>query len=455
MTRSIRRVSMRSALLGSALALPLLSATVATAQDTAVSEDACVQLEGFSGQIDYAVVDIAEDDIIAVIEAGDSVECATFLREVQLASGVEAEVVVKTEQARIRLEDEVVIEGRVIVDQQPPSVQVEEQAAEVSVNSASPDVTVNEGPLDIMVRQAAPTINFEMPQPTITIDQPAPEIIVTMPDPSVEVANARPRIEVRQAEPLVSVTMSEAAVELELYRAEDGESSQGIAIQQGRSNADGTAAVAVDPEVAITRADAQINYLDSEESGETGNVSVNRTQPNIRFEQSEPQIEVTASPEPRVVWTQSGEPVITFNEAAGDVKAETEANAAMSDAEQPSMVNEEAATSADPAMTNTRPNVSREGFQPVDLANMTAADLEGATLYGVEGENIGEIGDLVIADGNAQEVIADVGGFLGMGERQVRVSMSDITLLQSEDGGQLRAYINATEDQLMTYPEVE
>lgn len=448
--RSMPRMSMHSALLGSALALPMLGATGAAAQD---ADNACAQLEEFSGQVDYTVVDIAENDIVAVIETGDAAECASVLTEVQTASGVEGEVV-ETEQARVRLEDEVVIEGTVIVDQQPPNVQVEEQPAEVSVGNANPDVTVNEGQLDIMIRQAAPTINFEMPQPTITIDQPAPEIVVTMPDPSVDIANARPQIEVRQAEPRVNVTMPEASVELDLRQAEDAENSPGIAVQQGRTNPDGTPMVE-EPEVAITRADAQVIYLDDEDSGETGNVSVNRNTPNIRFEQSEPQIEMAEAPQPQVNWTQSGEPVITFNENSDDEANAATSSEAGSGADQASIQGDEASATSETGMANERPNVRRDGFQPVELADMTAADLEGATLYGVNDEDIGEIGTVMISDGNTEEVIVDVGGFLGMGERQVRVPMTDVTLLQAEDGDEMRAYINATEDQLMSYPEAE
>lgn len=463
---SLPHMSMRAALLGSALALPILGASGAAAQDATISGDACVQLEGLSNQVDYTAAGVTEEDLLAAVEAGDAARCATVLSQVQTDSDVKGKVA-DTEQAIVRLEDEVVIEGVVVVDQQPPSVQIEEQAAEVTVGEANPEVTVSEGQLDILVRQASPTIKFEMPQPTITISQPAPEVIVTMPDPSVDVANARPQIEVRQAKPIVNVTVPEATVNLDLRRAENPESSEGIAIQQGGTNPDGTATVAGDPEVALTQTDAQIVYLEDEAGGSQATVSVNRREPNIRFEQAEPQVEVTAMPDPQVNWTQTGEPVITFNESAGVEGAEqqTEANAAMSNEaapveadgeliEQP-VVGNETATAGDPAIGNARPNVRREGFQTVDLSTMTASDLEGATLYGVNGEDIGEIGNLVITDGAAQDIVADVGGFLGMGERQVRVPMSDITLLESDNGGQLRAYINATEDRLMSYPEAE
>jgi hypothetical protein len=445
------RLTMRSALMGSALALPLLTATGAAAQDTENAADACAELQGVSGQIDYAAVDIAEEDVVAIVETGDAAECATYLTEVREITGIEGEVV-ETEQARVRLQDEVVIEGRVIIDQQPPNVQVEEQAAEVSVRRPGSDVTVNEGALDILVRQAAPTVTFEMPQPTITIDQPAPEIIVTMPDPTVDVANARPQIEVRQAEPRVSVNMPEPTVELDLYQAEDAENSPGIAVERAQRNADGTDA-APEAEVAVTRADAQILYLDEDESDAPANVSVNRSQPNIRFEQSEPQIEVATAPEPQVNWTQSGEPVITFNEQSSSEGAATQ-QASNDDA---AMGNDEVADSAAASMAQegAGPNVRRDGFQTVATADMTPDDLEGAMLFGVEGQEVRPIGDVTVAEGGEQEIIVDIGDFLGQEVRMVSIPMTDLTLLQAEDGDQLRAYVNATEEQLMSYPEVQ
>jgi hypothetical protein len=50
-------------------------------------------------------------------------------------------------------------------------------------------------------------------------------------------------------------------------------------------------------------------------------------------------------------------------------------------------------------------------------------------------DNIGEINELVIGrDGNVKAVVLGVGGFLGMGEKNVAVSMNDIRFVKNGDG---------------------
>jgi len=414
------RISVRSVLLGSALALPMLAATGASAQE---ATDTCIQLQDISGRIDFAASDVTRDDLVLVVEAGDIAECTAWLTRIQAAVPAEG-AISETEQARVRLEDEVLIEGRVIVDQQPPSVKVEEQAAEVAVGLSTPQVSVTEGQVDILVRQAAPTITFDMPPPTITIVQPAPEIIITMPDPTIDVANARPMIEVRQAEPTITIAMPEPTVELELYQAQDAANSPGIVVERREATVAG--AMAPEPDVTVTRADALIVYQEDQQGSLAANVNFVRGVPSIRIEQAQPEIVMTAAQDPQVNWSQSGEPVVTFLDGT--------------------------AQEGVPQPTGG-PAVQQEGFQNLDMAGMTAADLDGATVYSVRGEEIGEMGNLGVAEGNMQEVIIDVGGFLGLGERQVRVPLTDLSVLQNEAGDDVRVYVDATEDRLMGYPE--
>lgn len=49
-------------------------------------------------------------------------------------------------------------------------------------------------------------------------------------------------------------------------------------------------------------------------------------------------------------------------------------------------------------------------------------------------DDIGEISDLVISqDGQVQAVLTDIGGFLGLGERTVAVSMDDLQVIRDGD----------------------
>lgn len=51
-----------------------------------------------------------------------------------------------------------------------------------------------------------------------------------------------------------------------------------------------------------------------------------------------------------------------------------------------------------------------------------------------EWDDVGEISDLVIGeDGQVKAVLTDIGGFLGMGEKTVAVSMDDLAVIQDGD----------------------
>ncbi len=107
----------------------------------------------------------------------------------------------------------------------------------------------------------------------------------------------------------------------------------------------------------------------------------------------------------------------------------------------------------------TRPAVEREGYAEADMAavrQMTSEDLEGTTVYGANDEKVGEIDALVVGDdGTINEVVVNVGGFLGMGEKSVAVTFDELQILQEQNGDDLRIYIDSTEEALKAQPEFE
>ena len=108
-----------------------------------------------------------------------------------------------------------------------------------------------------------------------------------------------------------------------------------------------------------------------------------------------------------------------------------------------------------------------------DGQSYLASDVIGQRIYAIEAEydpavafpagaqaewdDIGEIGDVVISvDGKLQAVILDVGGFLGIGEREVAVPFDRLTILRRPDAlDDLRIYIDSTEERLEALPEYE
>jgi len=108
-----------------------------------------------------------------------------------------------------------------------------------------------------------------------------------------------------------------------------------------------------------------------------------------------------------------------------------------------------------PAAT-TAGMIEREGYTTTPVTDLSTEEINGATVYGANDENIGDIEDLVASDsGEITEAVIGVGGFLGIGEKKVAVNFEDLQILSNEDGSDIRVYISATEDELKALPEYE
>lgn len=65
----------------------------------------------------------------------------------------------------------------------------------------------------------------------------------------------------------------------------------------------------------------------------------------------------------------------------------------------------------------------------------SADDLMDATVVGIDGESIADVGDLVIdSNNNVVDVLVNVGGFLGLGEKVVALNVNQIDVAHDEDG---------------------
>lgn len=81
----------------------------------------------------------------------------------------------------------------------------------------------------------------------------------------------------------------------------------------------------------------------------------------------------------------------------------------------------------------------REAFRAdktiVEFGAIRADELMDADVYDSTGNHVGEIGDVLLtADGKIDAALIDVGGFLGIGEKQVAVSFDNVEILKDEDG---------------------
>lgn len=90
--------------------------------------------------------------------------------------------------------------------------------------------------------------------------------------------------------------------------------------------------------------------------------------------------------------------------------------------------------SEQPATADQRPSI-RETLTVVDAVALSADDLIGATVYGTDDENIGEIGDIVLSDKEKIEAyIVEVGGFLGIGEKPVAIDAANLEVMKDSNG---------------------
>jgi len=144
------------------------------------------------------------------------------------------------------------------------------------------------------------------------------------------------------------------------------------------------------------------------------------------------------------------------NTAAGNNDNNTAANnaAAPADANNNAMApadnNNAAAATADQNAT-----AAIDATQLTD-ATLTADELEGTTAYGPNNENLGKIGDVLLAqDGKTVDaVIIDFGGFLGIGTKQVAVGFDTLKFQQDQNGNRF-VRLNVTREQLDQAPEFD
>ena len=86
----------------------------------------------------------------------------------------------------------------------------------------------------------------------------------------------------------------------------------------------------------------------------------------------------------------------------------------------------------------------------MEMATMSAADLN-------EMDNVGQISDLVLSnDGSVAAIVIGVGGFLGVGEQDVAVTMNEVSFAANPDNAaEMYIVVNTSGDMLKTSPKFD
>ncbi|MEO8669152.1 MAG: PRC-barrel domain-containing protein [Bauldia sp.] len=117
--------------------------------------------------------------------------------------------------------------------------------------------------------------------------------------------------------------------------------------------------------------------------------------------------------------------------------------------------------SADPAMQSQEqvetpaPADTTVAAQPADKFLTVQADSEwlasniiGASVYNPADENLGDVNDILVNDdGSVHAVIIGVGGFLGIGEKNVAVAFASLNQTNDADGN-IKLVLNASKEEL-------
>jgi PRC-barrel domain. len=82
-----------------------------------------------------------------------------------------------------------------------------------------------------------------------------------------------------------------------------------------------------------------------------------------------------------------------------------------------------------------------------------SGQLDDLDLRNSANDKVGEIEDAVISQGRVVGYVISVGGFLGVGDRNIVVDPGMVNVSYNENDKKWRATINATKEQLQAIPE--
>jgi len=85
---------------------------------------------------------------------------------------------------------------------------------------------------------------------------------------------------------------------------------------------------------------------------------------------------------------------------------------------------------------------------------LLAADLMGASVFGPDGKEVGTVEDLILDEQKKiTGVVVGVGGFLGIGKKEVGLNWEQVKLVESADTGKKKIMIGLTKADLEAAPD--
>jgi hypothetical protein len=112
------------------------------------------------------------------------------------------------------------------------------------------------------------------------------------------------------------------------------------------------------------------------------------------------------------------------------------------------------ATALPDATAIERPPTPVEGqIITQDKATLLASSIIGGSVYSPANESIGDVNDLVVKPtGEIEAVVVGVGGFIGIGEKDVAIALNRFTMEPTPDLSSTKLVLNATKEELEAAP---
>lgn len=86
------------------------------------------------------------------------------------------------------------------------------------------------------------------------------------------------------------------------------------------------------------------------------------------------------------------------------------------------------------------------GMSEVELTDISADELDGATVETADGEQIGRVSSIIPAEDGIDSVLVDVGSLTGTADSQLAFHGADLTAMRSDETGEIRLVTPLTAD---------
>jgi hypothetical protein len=478
----------------------------AQAEADAQAEDEMTAVESAQTRVTLEDEAVVEGTVFIDRERA-SVEVSEGQTEVTVNPG-QPEVNVTEQAAQITVREQ---PARITVEMAQPTIRIEQPAPEIIITMPEPGVDVANAEPQVSIRQAEPTVTVTQASPTVDLELQVAEnaddsqgiavedrdtgermamgesrqlpseeadVRVTRAEPivrmerqqgedqaRVNVSRAEPTISYERADPEVSFAQSgEPSVEF----AQSGEPT--VTIRRSGEGSEGdqaSAAMGDDQQTGqqdMAQQDTQGMATEGSEM-EQAEAELEQAGENLETaaEQTGQGIENTAEAAGQEIETAADEAGQEITEETRELAAEAEGapeddNVRLTEgdvasdggtAQQGDMQQTDMAQGTDGGMAQP------DGRTPMDLASLTMDDLDGAPLYGANGERIGEVSEAVLAEDGLRVTgaVVEIGGFLGLGEHHVMVELDQMQFFRSDVGDEVEAYVSMTEEELESMPE--